>query len=231
MTRAPGGSGRFRLVTFDIDGTLTAVHGWRVLAEEVGRTPEYEESNRQFLAGEIGEDAHLADLLGLAEGLTLARVAAILERTPKVGGIPEAIGLWHGDGIRVALLSHNPEYVCAWYAHRFGFDGYAGSPTPPLVHGRIPPPGRVRADKLAGLGELTARWGIPPRSVVHVGDGRADAALFRRVGGGVALNSSLGEVEAAADLVLRMNDIRELPRLIGGMRPRPRPSADHGDFL
>lgn len=216
---------RFRLVTFDIDGTLTTVHGWRVLAEAAGRSADYERSNRRFLNGEIGEDRHLSDLLGLAEGLWVEELEAILARTPKVAGIREAVDRWHAAGVRVALLTHNPEYVCAWYAKTFGFDGFAGTTTAPPARGRIPPAGPVRADKLRGLATLTGRWAISPRAVVHVGDGRADALLFPRVGGGVALNSRLDEVEAAADLVLRTDDLRELPRLIGTMRPRPRDST------
>ncbi|MGI0053958.1 MAG: HAD family hydrolase [Thermoplasmata archaeon] len=215
---------RFRLVTFDIDGTLTTVHGWRFLAEATECASEYEASNRGFVAGTIGEDAHLEDLLRLAVGLPLAEVEGILERTPKLGGIAEAIEAWHQRGVRVALLTHNPDYVCAWYARRFGFDGFAGTRTAPVRDGRIPPLREVRADKWAGLLELTARWALPPMAVVHVGDGPADARLFPLVGGGVALNSELPEVDAAADLALKIADLRELPGRIDTMTARRRDS-------
>ena len=57
---------RWRLVTVDIDGTLTRVHGWREIARAFGRDAEYELSNRRFFAREIGEDEHLEDLLRIA---------------------------------------------------------------------------------------------------------------------------------------------------------------------
>ncbi len=212
---------RWELVTFDIDGTLTTVHGWRVLAERVGRLEEYERTNRGYLAGKVGEDQHLSDLLRLADGLNVPEVEAILEATPRVDGIAEAVRAWHDEGTRVAILSHNPDYVCAWYAREFGFDGFAGTTVPAPGNGRLLLPAGVRANKSSGLEELLHRWHLTPRTVAHVGDGWADAAIFPRVGAGVALNSRLPEVERAADLALHLTDLRPLPGLVDGIPPRP----------
>jgi phosphoserine phosphatase len=214
---------RFRLVTFDIDGTLTTVHGWRWLADRVGRRPDYEETQARFHRREIGEDEHLSNLLRLADGLTVNEVEAILESTPRIDGIAEAVGAWHARRTRVALLSHNPDYVCAWYARTFGFDGFAGTTLPSPVDGRLYLPAPVRANKLEGLAELLRLWGLRPGEVAHVGDGWADAALFPRVAAGVALNSRFPEVEAAADLVVRAGTLRDLPYQLERLVPRPRP--------
>jgi phosphoserine phosphatase len=214
---------RWDLTTFDIDGTLTRVHGWFVLAERVHRLPEYERSNRRFFAHEIGEDEHLLDLLRLSEGLRRAELAEILESTPRIGGIREAVSAWHERGTRVALLTHNPDFVCEWYAERFGFDGFAGTTVggPPGEPIRLPP--GVHADKISGLRELCERWELPPTRVAHVGDGWADARVFPLVGAGVALNSTLPEVREAADLCVDTDDIRELPTELDLVLPRPRP--------
>ena len=120
----------WKLITFDVDGTLTTVHGWGFLAERVGRVAEFEESNRRFRLHEIGEDEHLTDLLHLADGRTLKEVERILEATPKIAGVTEMLATWHAEGTRVALLSHNPDYVCARYQRRFGFDGFSGTAVP-----------------------------------------------------------------------------------------------------
>jgi HAD superfamily phosphoserine phosphatase-like hydrolase len=217
---------RWKLITFDVDGTLTTVHGWEFLAGKVGRAAEYRRSNQRFRAREVGEDEHLADLLRLADGLTVPQVERILEETPKVGGIAEMIQRWHGEGTKVALLSHNPEYVCAWYSRRFGFDGYAGTPVKVADgDGRIELVGGVHADKSQGLRQLLGQFGVPGRATVHVGDGWADAALFALVGAGVALNSPLPEVERAADLALHLLDVRGLPERVDALRPRARPDS------
>jgi HAD superfamily phosphoserine phosphatase-like hydrolase len=211
---------RWRLVTFDIDGTLTLEHGWGRLARSVGRREEYDRTQQRFRAGEIGEDEHLADLLRLADGLTVVEVGRVLESTPRVGGIREAIATWHDRGARVALLTHNPDYVCDWYVREFGFDAYAGTTVPVPADGRLRLPAVVHADKRSGLEELRRRFGVPPGAVAHVGDGAADAKVFPHVGAGVALNSAEPEVEAAADLVVHAEDLRGLPDLLDRLRPR-----------
>lgn len=217
MPRAP-----WKLVTIDIDGTLTTVHGWRVLAERRGRLAEYERSNRRFFSHEIGEDEHLRDLLEIAVGMPLREVADVLEATPKLTGIGEAVEGLHAREMRVALLTHNPSYVCAWYRDRFGFDDFEGTPGADLDEGRVGGVGVVHADKPAGLERLSRRLGIRPSETVHVGDGWADAALFPSVGAGVALNSRLPEVRAAADRALDAPDLRALLPELDGLRPRAR---------
>lgn len=217
MTEPP-----WRLVTVDIDGTLTLVHGWREIAERFGRVPEYEVSNGRFQRREIGEDPHLADLLALARGHTVAEVESVLEGTPRLRGIREGVAALHATGATVALLTHNPPYVARWYAAKFGFDDLEGTPVPePPAGAPIPPPGVVHADKPASLRRLTTRLGISPHETVHVGDGWSDADLFPLVGAGVALNSPYPDVDRRADLALHVEDFRPVATAILGL-PRRR---------
>jgi len=210
----------WQLVCFDIDGTLTQGHGWRFLAERTGRLTEYDTTNRAFLAGRIGEDDHLRDLLNLAVGLERTEIEAILELTPKIGGITATVADLHDRGSRVAILSHNPEYVCDWYRRRFGFDDAAGTPGTRFEGGRVATYGAVRASKELGLSALLERAGADAERTVHVGDGWADAAIFPRVGAGVALNTRMPEVRQAADLALDLTDLRTLPGLLEPLVPR-----------
>lgn len=217
----------FRLVTIDIDGTLTTVHGWRFLAERVGRRVEFERSNQRFFSRATGEDEHLRELLGLATGLSREELERILVATPKVAGIAETVEELHRRGCRVALLTHNPEYVTGWYAQRFGFDDAEGTPATGFEEGRIGPPGPLHADKLGGLARLLARTGVSGRETAHVGDGWADALVFPRVGAGVALNSDLPEVERAADAALHADDLRALLPVLARLLPRGASGSPH----
>ncbi len=70
MTPDPAVSPRWDLVTVDIDGTLTTIHGWKVLAAAFGRRADFDQTQRRFFAHEIGEDEHLADMLAVAQGRT-----------------------------------------------------------------------------------------------------------------------------------------------------------------
>ena len=211
----------WRLVTVDIDGTLTREHGWHRIAERFGRVPEYERSNRRFFAHEIGEDAHLADLLELAAGQPVAEVLEVVAATPVLDGIREGVADLRHRGAAVALLTHNPEYVVAWYRERFGFDDGEGTRGQDVVAGRLTPPHGIRADKVGGLDRLLGRHDASALATVHVGDGWSDAEVFARVGGGIALNSKLPEVDRAADRVLRTTDFRRVVAAIGELGPRP----------
>ena len=218
-----GGTFPWRLVTVDIDGTLTLRHGWEALAEAFGRLPEFEAIRRRFRAREMDEDAQLAGFLGLAVGRTLVEVHDVLERTPKLHGILEGVTGLHARGARVALLSHNPTYVVEWYRQRFGFDDGEGVSGQPVELGRIGRPAGVRAGKAGGLARLRERLQVSAGQAAHVGDGTSDASIFRRVGGGVAVNAGSDEVRQAADVSLRTEDFRDIVEALDRMRPRPRP--------
>ena len=210
----------WRLVTVDIDGTLTRVHGWRAIARAFGREPDYAESNRRFFAREIGEDEHLADLLRVAEGRTVPEVETVLAATPKLEGIAVGISELRRHGARVGLLTHNPGYVVHYYRRTFGFDEGEGVEVPVDGEQRIGRALEVHADKLGGLRRLLKRTAARPAQVVHVGDGWSDAEVFRLVGGGIALNSALDEVNRTADRVVRSSDFRDVVRSLTELRPR-----------
>jgi phosphoserine phosphatase len=211
----------FRLVTVDIDGTLTRVHGWRVIARAFGREADFEATNRRFFAHEISEDEHLRALVNLALGHSVTEVENVLAATPVVADIAETIAELHRWGAHVAVLSHNPSYVCDWYRRTFGFDDAEGMDGSWVRDGQIVDGGPVRADKLTGLGRLEVRSGVAPPEVVHVGDGWADAAVFPYVGAGVAFNSHLSDVERSADAALHSESFLALLPVLARLAPRP----------
>lgn len=210
----------WRLVTVDIDGTLTRNHGWREIAVAFDRLRDYEETNRRFAAGELDEDAHLTNLLNEVTGHSVTEVLSVVERTPKIAGIARSIARLHELGGRVALLTHNPDYVAEWYRRTFGFDDAAAVSAQRVVGGRIGPPVDVRADKPGGMRKLLERFGVSPSAAVHVGDGRSDARVFREVGGGVALNSSYRDVELAADLAIQTEKFDDVVEGLLRLTPR-----------
>jgi phosphoserine phosphatase len=210
----------WRLLTVDIDGTLTRGHGWQYIADGFGRREEYETIMEEFRGGGVSEDRHLERLLALAAGHTVEEVLARVAATPRIAGIRETNDRLHAWGIRVALLSHNPPYVGRWYAETFGFDAFAVMPGTYDGPGPLPMPAGVRADKPGGLREMTERFRVSAGHVLHVGDGAADSALFPRVGGGVAFNSRRDDVRAAADAVVDADDWSAILPVVRRLRPR-----------
>jgi phosphoserine phosphatase len=212
--------GPWRLVTFDIDGTLTLVHGWQVLAERFGRRPEYERAMARVRSGEAGEDETISALLRIAEGHTVPEVETVLSQTPKLSNIPEGVGRLHAEGVLAALLTHNPAYVTTWYRRFGGFDDAGGLRGLQATEPRIGPPVDVHTDKLGCLAEMLHRHHIDLGDVIHVGDARPDAMVFEHVGAGVALNAKSPAVESAADLALRTTDFLDVVEALSGLRRR-----------
>ena len=67
----------------------------------------------------------------------------------------------------------------------------------------ILPPG---TSKGAGLQRVLDELGIPPESVLAIGDGENDAEMLRMAGIGVAMANAMPEAMAAADYVVSSND-------------------------
>ena len=210
----------WQLVTVDIDGTLTRTHGWREIAVAFDQLREYDETNRLFRARKIDEDRHLENLLNEVTGHTVAEVLSVVERTPKLKGISSGLARLHELGATTALLTHNPSYVADWYRRTYGFDDAEGVDSQRIVDGRIGPPEGTRADKPAGMRALLDRHEVPPAAAVHIGDSWSDAVVFRLVGGGLALNSPLPEVNHAADIALRTDDFRDVVLALTRLTPR-----------
>lgn len=209
----------WRLVTFDVDGTLTRGHGWRFIAEQSGRLAQFDAADARYRAGTVGENAHLRALLNIAVGHTLPEMERLLERTPKIAHIADTVAELHRRGARVALLSHNPEFVCRWYRQRFGFDDYEGSDGTRLRSGRILPYGPLHVSKVQGMRRLRRRAGVRPLQTIHIGDGRADSLVFPHIGGGIALNAHVAAVRAAADVALTTTDLRDVLPCLDRIRP------------
>lgn len=215
MTSVP-----WRLVTVDIDGTLTVGHGWEVIARSLGRSTDYDATTRDFRRGALREEQHLANLLAIAEGRTTEEVLRAVATTPKLRGIGEGVRRLRAQGCHVALLTHNPTYVTDWYRGEFGFDDAEGLRVPVGPDGRIGPAQGVRADKRDGLGRLVRRADTSLPRTVHLGDGASDAELFPHVGAGVALNSTSAAVEKAADLVLHTGSFEDVVAALERLLPR-----------
>jgi phosphoserine phosphatase len=209
-----------RLATFDIDGTLTLVHGWQEIAEAFGRSEEYDTMIARFRAGGVSEDEHINRLLNLARGHTVGEVQAAVARTPKLRHIADGVRTLHERGVVAALLTHNPDYVTRWYRSVFGFDDAGGLVGTQDEGPPIAPAAGLRANKTECLVAMLDRQQVPAAAVVHVGDAAPDAEIFRQVGGGIALNAKHPSVEQRADRALRTDEFLEVVATVLELPPR-----------
>jgi phosphoserine phosphatase len=197
------------MVTFDIDGTLTIGHGWYYIAGMLGRGKDYLNSTRLYRSGRIGEGEHLNNLLNLAAGRTVDDIAGILEKVPLIDNISEGITQLKDEGFGTYLLTHNPEYVCTWYARRFGFDGYMCSAQ--KVDGKtILRAESAAPDKLAWLDRFCLGRGLRQEKILHIGDSASDRRVFIRTGLGIAVNTRDRSVISSATAHLNTTDMNDI---------------------
>lgn len=197
-----------RLVSFDIDGTLTLGHGWFYIASELGRLDRFMSSSDAFGRGDIGEDEHLANLLNIAAGVRSERVVHALKRTQRIDNIGDGLERLKRAGLRTYLLTHNPSYVCRWYVKEFGFDGYRGA-AQQVRNGKICRT-TGRADKVECMRLICNKERVSPEALVHVGDGESDASVFKLAGHGIAVNSRSRVAIRASTISLNTTDMNEI---------------------
>lgn len=202
-----------RIATFDIDGTLTIGHGWYFIASLLGREDDYRRYTAMFRAGKSDEARHLSNLLSIAEGVSLNRLYSALEEVPRLRNIAAGIRMLGQAGMEVMLLTHNPQYVCEWYERRFGFSGHC-SAFQAVDGGIVGSADGVFPDKAAWLKDMCALKGISPQEVIHTGDSASDAAVFRTIGHGIAVNSRDREVIKSAGYAINTVDMKDVARLL-----------------
>lgn len=201
-----------RVVSFDIDGTLTLGHGWFYIATALGRVESFRRSAAAFRRHEIDEDEHLTNLLNIAAGFPAVRVVEALRKTPRIENIPEGLQKLKNAGIRPYLLTHNPSYVCKWYVEEFGFSGYKGA-MQAVRKGTICRTSG-HADKVEWMRQICSRENIDPSGMMHVGDGDSDASVFALVGGGVAVNSKSRAAIRTSGRSLNTTDMMDIVKAV-----------------
>lgn len=191
----PAGSGRFDLVTLDLDGTL--VPGDTVFAailRDQGFAKEAEETDGAYFAGRMSlEDCFWAQWK-LVQPMALADLHRSLRKAAWLPGIAEAVARLRQAGLRVCLLTDQPS-TCTDFLGRWGLTEAICSPV--TVRDGKQVTIDARFDKLANLRRRLADWGIPEARVCHVGNGVNDIPVFQVVGGSVAVFDNV-QVRSAA---------------------------------
>lgn len=203
-----------RLVTLDLDGTLLRSTLFQNLAEHVGgdALDAVHRFDELFFRGAMSLEACFYAEYDLFYDLPLDELDAALADADWVRGIPSTVAHLHEGGARVVLLTDQPRWACDRIVERYGLDG-AVCTEAATRHGRVGALQRPNFEKLEGLRRFMTE-GPPYPDVAHVGNGSNDVPIFEAVGRAVAFNPSGPPVEAAADAVVRSDDLRDvLPHL------------------
>ena len=204
----------YKLVVFDLDGTLTAERSiWEYIHKKLDRWYDYAEKYQsEFLQGKISYrqfcelDAHVW------KGMRVDQLRDIVRAVPFNPGVDELTSLLKGLGLRLALVSSGLSLLCEWVKEKYGFD-YAVSNQ--LLH---------EGDILTGEVEIKvhydrkAQWvrsirdifRVRSHEIIAIGDSIGDMEMFEMAGYSISFNSSSNRLDQIANVVVKGNDLSHI---------------------
>ena len=193
------GPGRLDLVTYDLDGTLIDGTAFLLVARAFDNEREVLFHDARFRAGEITLEECYRIEFALLAGRTVEEVHGALSRGTWFPGIADSVRALKTAGLRVAVLTDNPDFVTQ-YLSRFGIDDQVasrGEVNAGVVTGKV----HASFDKWGNLRRFLERHRIDPRRVAHIGNDVNDVRVWEHVGLGVCVAPTGPAVAAGADLV------------------------------
>lgn len=192
---AGAGTGRFDLVTLDLDGTLLPHDTvFAAILRDAGHAAFAEETDQAYFDGRMTLEECFWAQWKLIQPLALADMHRALRKADWLPGIGEGVRKLKEAGLHVCLLTDQPS-TCTDFLGRWGLTDAICSPVTVKDGKQVAIDARF--DKLANLRSRLAELGIPESRVCHVGNGVNDIAVFRAVGGSVAVFGN-ADVRAAA---------------------------------
>jgi phosphoserine phosphatase len=205
---------QFRLVTLDLDGTLTRERSiWEYIHKRLGKWYGFaEEYQNQFLAGKISYEEFCERDAQVWKGMKVEALLEIVKKVPFHPGADELIHYLKRKGLKLSLVSSGLSLLSDWVHRKYGFD-YSVSND--LLHknglltGKVKI--RVRYDKKAEwVGKILKTFGAKPEEAIAIGDSRGDMDMFQMVGFSVAFNSSCRDLEQVATICVRGHNLADI---------------------
>jgi phosphoserine phosphatase len=213
------------LVAFDVDGTLVQAPNdwtvWEVLNQHfTGRADLNRERYAAYRTGELSYAEWVElDVTGWRDaGATRDEIVKALAPLKLVDGTRETLETLKGAGCRLVVISGTLDLMLDTllpdapfeevYCNHIGFDHAGG-----ISHWRATPFDMQGKAKL--LRAVAIRHEVPLARCGFVGDSSNDVWVAREAGFTVAFNPKSKELERAADVVVRSNDLKAiLPHLL-----------------
>jgi phosphoserine phosphatase len=206
----------YRLILFDLDGTLTyGVSTTRFLFRRAGDEEFFKELERKWMK-DLTDHLTLAKMVtARMAGWKLSDVEKSLHLIPKMRGIGATVKTLKQEGFYVALATLGYEFAAAYFQKRYGFDEVRGT-TLEIKRGIITGKGMnifEEHEKALFLKALARKLRIPISQTVAVGDSRSDREVFKTAGFKIALNQD-GFLKGIADVDLKGRDLRQVLRAL-----------------
>ncbi len=209
---------RYKLVVFDLDGTLTAERSiWEYIHMKLEKWYGYaEEYQRQFLQGQISYRQFCELDAQVWNGMKVDQLRDIVQAVPFNPGVDELISLLKKLGLRLTLISSGLNLLSEWVEAKYGFD-YGVSNR--LLHDDGFLTGEVEIKvhydrKAEWVRNIMDIFRVRSDEIIAIGDSAGDIEMFEMAGFSISFNSSSWKLDQIADVVIKGNDLSQvIPKL------------------
>ena len=209
---------QFKLVIFDLDGTLTQERSiWEYIHKRLGKWYGFaEEYQNQFLAGKISYEEFCERDAQVWKGMKVEELSGIIKTVPFHPGVDELIDYLKQKGLKLSMVSSGLSLLSDWVHQKYGFD-YSVSND--LLHENGILTGKVKIQvyydkKAEWVRKILKQFGVKPEEVIAIGDSVGDMDMFRMVGFSIAFNSSCPDLDQIANLCISSQNLADIiPKL------------------
>jgi phosphoserine phosphatase len=209
---------RFKLVIFDLDGTLTQERSiWEYIHKQLGKWYGFaEEYQNLFLAGKISYEEFCERDAQVWKGVRVEELLEIVKAVPFHPGVNELINFLKQKGLNLSMVSSGLSLLTNWVHQRYGFD-YSVSNN--LLHENGVLTGKVKIQvyfdkKAEWVRKILNQFEVKPEEVIAIGDSRGDIDMFQMVGFSIAFNSSCKDLDKIASVCIQSQNLADIiPKL------------------
>jgi len=213
-----GKKGQFKLVIFDLDGTLTQERSiWEYIHKQLGKWYGFaEEYQNLFLAGKISYEEFCERDAQVWKGVRVEELLEIVKAVPFHPGVNELINFLKQKGLNLSMVSSGLSLLSNWVHQRYEFD-YSVSNN--LLHENGVLTGKVKIQvyfdkKAEWVRKILNQFEVKPEEVIAIGDSRGDIDMFQMVGFSIAFNSSCKELDKIASACIQSQNLADIiPKL------------------
>ena len=209
---------KYKLIIFDIDGTITRhVSSWRFIHERLrlwtNRAFRYQED---FFAGKISYRRFCELDAAHWKGMPEAKIRRLFDSTRYSKNAVTCIKKLKAAGFKLVAISTGLQFMADRVRRELGFD-YAVSNRLLSRKGKLTGAVHINLEHGAKhriLQRIFKKFGVRPSETISVGDSEGDIPLAKECGYSIAFNSSCKELSDIADYNCKTRDFNEVYRRI-----------------
>jgi phosphoserine phosphatase len=206
--------GGFKLVIFDLDGTLTKERSiWEYIHIRLGKWYGFAEAyQKQFLAGKISYEEFCERDAQVWKGKRVEELLDIVKTIPFHSGVDELLSFLKQKGLKLSMVSSGLSLLSNWVHDKYGFD-YSVSND--LLHENGILTGKVKIQvyydkKAEWVEKILKKFEVKPKEVIAIGDSQGDIDMFQMVGFAIAFNSSCKELDQIASVCIKSQNLADI---------------------